>query len=92
MDETSKHPARVILSDLEVSPVSAFTVPLSQAVHIGLGTVTAVCYAGFVLIQPAVIQKRLRLKNLLRFPLFFLVICQSSAALLMQVIAFRLLG
>ena len=40
-----------ILSNLGVSPVSAFTVPLSEAVNIDLGTVTAVCYAGFVLIE-----------------------------------------
>lgn len=57
-----------ILSDLGVSPVSAFTVPLSQAVNIDLGTVTAVCYAGFVLIELAVLQRRFQLKNLLQIP------------------------
>ena len=57
-----------ILSALGVSPVSAFTVPLSEAVHISLGTVTAVCYAGFVLIEVIVLGRRFRPKNLLQVP------------------------
>ena len=57
-----------ILSDLGVSPVSAFTVPLSEAVDISLGTVTAVCYAGFVLIEMIVLGKKFRPKNLLQIP------------------------
>lgn len=57
-----------ILSNLGVSPVSAFTVPLSEAVNIDLGTVTAVCYAGFVLIEIIVLGKRFRPKNLLQIP------------------------
>ena len=57
-----------ILSDLGVSPVSAFTVPLSQVVHISLGIVTAVCYSVFVFIEIAVLGKRFRLKNLLQVP------------------------
>ena len=57
-----------ILSDLGVSPVSAFTVPLSQVVHISLGIVTSICYSVFVLIEIAVLGKRFRLKNLLQVP------------------------
>ena len=57
-----------IVSDLGVSPVSAFIVPLSQAVHISLGTVTSLCYSAFVLIEIAVLGKRFRLKNLLQVP------------------------
>ena len=57
-----------ILSDLGVSPVSAFTVPLSQAVHMRLGIVTCVCYSVFVLFDISVLGKRFRLKNLLQVP------------------------
>lgn len=57
-----------ILSDLGVSPVSSFTVPLSDAVDISLGTVTAVCYAGFVLVEILVLRRRFRPKNLLQIP------------------------
>lgn len=57
-----------ILSNLGVSPVSAFTVPLSEAVEINLGTVTAACYAGFVLIEMIVLGKKFQPKNLLQIP------------------------
>lgn len=57
-----------ILSNLGVSPVSAFTVPLSKSIHWSLGTVTAVCYGIFVLIEICVLGRRFRIKNLLQIP------------------------
>lgn len=57
-----------ILSDLGVSPVSAFTVPLSGVVHRSLGSVTAVCYGGFVVIEILVLGRRFKIKNLLQIP------------------------
>ena len=57
-----------ILSNLGVSPVSAFIVPLSKVIHISVGTVTSVCYCMFVGIEIAVLGKRFRIKNLLQVP------------------------
>lgn len=57
-----------ILSDLGVSPVSAFTVPLSGVVHRSLGSVTAVCYGGFVIIEILVLGRQFKIKNLLQIP------------------------
>lgn len=57
-----------IISDLGVSPVSAFTVPLSQITGIRLGLVTDVVYIGFVLIEICLLGKRFRIKNLLQVP------------------------
>ncbi|WP_346678510.1 hypothetical protein [Erysipelatoclostridium sp. An173] len=49
-----------IISGLGISPVSAFTLPLSEAVNISLGTITIVTYVIFVLIQILVLKKILR--------------------------------
>lgn len=57
-----------ILSDLGVSPVSAFIVPLSRALSVSVGTVTSVCYSAFVLIEIVVLGRRFRWKNLLQVP------------------------
>lgn len=57
-----------ILSNLGVSPVSAFIVPLSQVVNISVGTVTSACYCVFVLIEIVVLGKRFKVKNLLQMP------------------------
>lgn len=57
-----------IISDLGISPVSAFTYPLSQAIHITLGTITFMTYACLMLIQWLLLGKRFQLKNLLQVP------------------------
>ncbi|MDD4796555.1 MAG: DUF6198 family protein, partial [Eubacteriales bacterium] len=57
-----------IVSQLGVSPISAFTVPISQASGINLGTVTVVVYTGFVALQMALLGRKFRWKNLLQVP------------------------
>lgn len=57
-----------IISNLGISPVSAFTFPLSQATHITLGTITFMTYACLVLIQWLLLGKNFQLKNLLQVP------------------------
>lgn len=60
-----------IISALGISPVSAFTYPLSQAVHISLGTITILTYVGLVLLQYLLLGKNFKLKNLLQAPFSF---------------------
>lgn len=60
-----------IISNLGVSPVSAFTVPVSQITEISLGTVTVIIYSLFVLIQIVILGKKFRWKNLLQVPFSF---------------------
>ena len=60
-----------IISGLGISPVSAFTLPLSEAVNISLGTITIVTYVIFVLIQILVLKKNFKKKNLLQAPFSF---------------------
>lgn len=55
-----------IISGLGISPVSAFTLPLSEAVNISLGTITIITYVIFVLIQILVLKKNFKKKNLLQ--------------------------
>lgn len=57
-----------IVSGLGISPVSAFTVPLSQLIKISLGTVTTACYVVFVVVQYLILGKRFKKKNLLQSP------------------------
>lgn len=57
-----------IKSNLGVSPVSAFTLPLSQITGISLGTVTILTYVVFVLLQIGTLGKQFRAKNLLQAP------------------------
>ncbi len=57
-----------IISHLGISPVSAFTYPLSQATHITLGTITFLTYACLVLIQWILLGKKFQLKQLLQVP------------------------
>ncbi|PXX54259.1 putative membrane protein YczE [Hungatella effluvii] len=60
-----------IISALGVSPVSAFTYPLSEATGISLGTVTVVTYVSLVLIQWGMLGSRFKKKNLLQAPFSF---------------------
>lgn len=60
-----------IISSLGISPVSAFTLPLSEAVNISLGTITIITYVIFVLIQILVLKKNFKKKNLLQAPFSF---------------------
>jgi uncharacterized membrane protein YczE len=55
-----------IKSSLGVSPVSAFTVPVSRISGISLGIITVIVYTAFVLIQIALLGKKFRLKLLLQ--------------------------
>lgn len=57
-----------IISSLGVSPVSAFTYPLSQATGISLGTITALTYSVLVVIQILLLTKKFKIKNLLQIP------------------------
>lgn len=57
-----------IVSGLGISPVSAFTLPLSETIHISLGTVTTVTYFCFVAIQILILRKNFKIKNLLQAP------------------------
>lgn len=60
-----------IVSALGVSPVSAFTYPLSEATDISLGTVTIITYASLVIIQWGLLGKHFKIKNLLQVPFSF---------------------
>lgn len=57
-----------IISELGISPVSAFTYPLSQATGISLGMITFLTYTILVLIQMILLKKSFRLKNTLQIP------------------------
>ena len=57
-----------IVSGLGISPVSAFTLPLSQTIQMSLGTVTTIIYIIFVLIQFALLKKQFKKKNILQVP------------------------
>lgn len=57
-----------IKSGLGISPISAFTYPLSETTHISLGTITTVTYVIFVVIQIVILQKQFKPKNLLQAP------------------------
>lgn len=57
-----------ILSQLGISPVSAFTYPLSQATRISLGVITTATYSVLVLLQWLMLQKKFTLKHLLQIP------------------------
>lgn len=57
-----------IISELGVSPVSAFTYPTSRATGISLGIVTVVTYSILVLIQFLLLGRKFRIKNLLQVP------------------------
>jgi uncharacterized membrane protein YczE len=57
-----------IKSALGVSPVSAFTVPVSRISGINLGTITVIVYTAFVFIQITLLGKKFRLKLLLQSP------------------------
>ncbi len=57
-----------IISALGVSPVSAFTYPLSQATGLSLGLVTVLTYSVLVLFQWLLLQKKFKAKDLLQIP------------------------
>lgn len=57
-----------IISALGISPVSAFTYPLSQATGISLGLITIMTYSALVLIQVILLGKQFRPKDLLQAP------------------------
>ncbi|SDN27414.1 YczE/YyaS/YitT family protein [Lachnospira pectinoschiza] len=57
-----------IISALGVSPVSAFTYPLSQATGLSLGLITVLTYSVLVLIQWLLLQKQFKAKDLLQIP------------------------
>lgn len=57
-----------IISALGISPVSAFTYPLSEATHISLGTITIMTYVCLVAIQWILLGKSFKKKNLLQAP------------------------
>lgn len=57
-----------IISGLGVSPVSAFTYPLSEATNISLGIVTFVTYTGLVLIQWVMLGKQFKKKDFFQIP------------------------
>lgn len=57
-----------IVSGLGISPVSAFTLPLSQSLQISLGTITTVIYIVFVLVQYLLLKDRFKKKNILQIP------------------------
>lgn len=57
-----------IISALGISPVSAFTYPLSEATNISLGTITIVTYVVLVAIQWLLLGKDFKIKNLLQAP------------------------
>lgn len=57
-----------IVSDLGVSPVSAFTVPLSTVTEMRLGLITDIVYICFVIIEIFLLGKNFRIKNLLQVP------------------------
>lgn len=60
-----------IISQLGISPVSAFTYPLSEATHISLGTITIITYVCMVGIQWLMLGKNFKKKNLLQVPFSF---------------------
>ena len=60
-----------IISALGISPVSAFTYPLSEATHISLGTITIITYVCLVGIQWILLGKKFKIKNLLQAPFSF---------------------
>lgn len=57
-----------IISNLGVSPVSAFIVPISQITKISLGIVTVFIYILFVVIQKVLLGENFHKKNLLQVP------------------------
>lgn len=57
-----------LTSNLGISPVSAFTLPISQITEVSLGTITIITYVCFVVIQIIVLGKRFKPKNLLQAP------------------------
>lgn len=57
-----------IKSGLGISPISAFTYPLSEVLQISLGTITTCTYTIFVLIQIILLKKNFKVKNLLQVP------------------------
>lgn len=57
-----------IVSGLGVSPVSAFTKPLSDAVQLDLGLITTMVYTVFVLLQAIILGKRFQKKHVLQVP------------------------
>ncbi len=57
-----------IISALGISPVSAFTYPLSQATELSLGTITFLTYSILVIIQIILLGGKFKLKNLLQIP------------------------
>lgn len=60
-----------IISNLGISPVSAFTYPLSEATHISLGTITILTYSCLVCIQIILLKREFKLKDLLQIPFSF---------------------
>lgn len=57
-----------IISSLGISPVSAFTYPLSEATGLSLGTITIVTYICLVAIQWLLLGRSFKIKNLLQAP------------------------
>ena len=57
-----------ITSHLGISPVSSFTLPLSQSIRMSLGTVTTGVYIIFVIIQFILLQKNFKKKHILQIP------------------------
>lgn len=57
-----------IISALGVSPVSAFTYPLSEATGISLGTITILTYVCLVFIQWIMLGRKFKKKNFLQAP------------------------
>ncbi|WP_416324884.1 YczE/YyaS/YitT family protein [[Eubacterium] hominis] len=57
-----------IISALGISPVSAFTYPLSEASQISLGTITVSTYTILVLIQWILLKDQFKKKDLLQIP------------------------
>lgn len=57
-----------IISVLGISPVSAFTYPLSEASQISLGTITVTTYTILVLIQWMLLKDQFKKKDLLQIP------------------------
>lgn len=57
-----------IVSKLGISPVSSFTLPISQTLSISLGTITTITYIIFVIIQYCLLRDKFKMKSILQIP------------------------
>lgn len=57
-----------IVSGLGISPVSAFTLPISKSLNMSLGAVTTCAYVVFVFIQYLLLKEKFKKRNILQIP------------------------